>query len=88
MEPGVALPADHLVAVVLLGKQPQGRFDHTAAETQNLEKRIIKIYKGHLRKKRWQDLEEIQVFLILILILIIHLFSILNHSVTKIKMTE
>jgi len=36
VKPGVALPADDLVAVVLLGQQAQGGFDHSTAQAQNL----------------------------------------------------
>ena len=35
VEPGVALAADHLVRVVLLGQEAQGGLDHAAAQAQN-----------------------------------------------------
>ena len=35
VEAGVALPANHLVGVVLLGQQPQGGLDDTTTETQH-----------------------------------------------------
>jgi hypothetical protein len=37
VEPGVALPADHLVAVVLLGQQTQGGLDNSSTQTEHLE---------------------------------------------------
>ena len=35
VEPGVALAADHLVRVVLLGQQAEGGLDHAAAEAED-----------------------------------------------------
>ena len=34
-KPGVALPADHLVAVELLSKKTQAWFNHTTTQTQH-----------------------------------------------------
>ena len=42
VEPGVALPADHLVAVVLLGQQTQGGLDDSSTQTQHLVITIIR----------------------------------------------
>jgi hypothetical protein len=36
VEPSVALPADDLVAVVLLGQQTQGRFNYTTTQAKDL----------------------------------------------------
>ena len=35
VEPGVALPADHLVAVVPLGQDTQGRLDDSAPQSEH-----------------------------------------------------
>ena len=35
MEPGVALPADHLVAVVPLGQDAQGRLDDSSSQSEH-----------------------------------------------------
>ena len=35
VEPGVAHAADHLVAVVLLGQDPQGRLDDSSSQSQH-----------------------------------------------------
>ena len=44
VEPGVTLAANHLVAVVFLGQQPQRRLDDTAAKTQHqMESRLCEI---------------------------------------------
>ena len=37
VKPGVALSADHLVAVVLLGQQTQGGLDNSSTQTEHLE---------------------------------------------------
>ena len=42
MEPGVADAADHLVAVVLLGQDPQAGLDHAAPESEHqVEGRLL-----------------------------------------------
>ena len=42
MEPGVAEAADHLVAVVLLGQDPQAGLDHAAPESEHqVEGRLL-----------------------------------------------
>ena len=35
MKPGIALPADHLVTVVLLGKHAEGGLDHPTPQPQH-----------------------------------------------------
>ena len=39
VEASVALPADHLVAVVLLGQQTEGGLNHASSQTENLDKK-------------------------------------------------
>ena len=43
MQPGVVLPADHLVAVVLLGEQAEGGLDHPATQAQHLEVEEVEV---------------------------------------------
>ena len=40
VQPSVALPADHLVAVVLLGQDTEGGLDDSTTQTQHLQKYI------------------------------------------------
>ena len=40
MKPGVALPADHLVAVVLLGQQTEGGLNNSSTQTKNLNRKF------------------------------------------------
>merc|ERR1719495_2920641 len=41
VEPGVAHPADHLVAVVLLGQDPQARLDDSTPQPEDKMKRAL-----------------------------------------------
>jgi hypothetical protein len=43
VQPGVVLPADHLVAVVLLGEQAEGGLDHPATQAQHLEVEEVEV---------------------------------------------
>ena len=54
VEAGVALAADHLVRVVLLRQQAQGRLDHAAAQAQHqVQGRLCK--RGRILLKWSED---------------------------------
>lgn len=50
VEAGVALAADHLVAVVLLGEDPQGGLDHTSPQPQHQVETQVFIIEPPIRR--------------------------------------
>ena len=44
VEPGVALPADHLVTVVLLGQDTKRGLNDSSTQTQHLRINVVSVY--------------------------------------------